>query len=95
MYLPDVLRDLAWVQLGNDDLDGAACTLDRAEREAREIGAVNVLPMITWTRSDLAGRRGDVAAQRALLADALTGLRERGASEHAATVSRILEALAG
>jgi hypothetical protein len=77
------------------DLDGAASNLDRAEREAREIGAVNALPMINWARADLAGRRGDATAQRALLADALSELRERGATGHAETVSRILASLAG
>jgi class 3 adenylate cyclase/tetratricopeptide (TPR) repeat protein len=93
MYVPDVLRDLASALLGNGDLDGAADALDRAEREARAIGAVNVLPLVTWTRAELAGRRGDAGAQRTLLEEALEGLRERGATGHVETVSRALEAL--
>jgi hypothetical protein len=90
---PDVLRDLAVARLANDDLEGADAALTRAEHEARAIGAANLLPLVTWTRADLAGRRGDVAAQRSLLGEALSGLRERGATGHVATLSRALEAL--
>ncbi len=95
MYLPDVLRDLALALMENGELDAAAATLDRAEAEATAIGARNVLPLVTWARADLAARRGDPAAQRTLLHEALAALRERGAVGHARTVASALEALPG
>jgi tetratricopeptide (TPR) repeat protein len=91
--LPDVLCILARCELAIGELDAAAGTLDRAEIEVRAMGAVNPLPMIVWGRADVAAQRGDIASQRALLEEALAGLRERGATGHARSVERVLEAL--
>jgi hypothetical protein len=61
------------------------------ERQSRQIGAPNFLPLIAWERATLAGARGDRAASARLLGEAHRGFVERRADDHAATTSRMME----
>jgi len=86
MFRPEILETLARCQIAGDDLDAAAASLDRMESEAERLRYPNFAPRATWLRADLAGRRGDAAARRALLHGARDGFIERGMPANAERV---------
>jgi hypothetical protein len=90
VHLPSALHALSRALLAAGGLDDAGAAIDRMEQSARSIGALNLLPLATWRRAELAELRGDAEEHARLLAEARAGFLARGAEGHARTLERLL-----
>jgi hypothetical protein len=90
VHLPSALHALSRALLAAGGLDDAGAAIDRMEQSARSIGALNLLPLATWRRAELAELRGDAEEDARLLAEARAGFLARGAEGHARTLERLL-----
>ncbi len=91
LLLPDALYSLAGAHLANGNLDEAESALDRMEKAAKAIGAVNFVPIVNRRRASVLKRRGDTQGWERLLRAALEGFVERGATGHATSARVELE----